>query len=666
MNKRQLSAPDSTKHPNKRMNVDNGNISAIRNIIYRLSTDSVPDKAIRDSTLILDDLNETRYIALTVRSEAFRKQGKLCNAIDDTSEMIRIKPKSVQGYLLAGDLYVMQGRQLAAVRVLDDGLAAVPSSSHHLLRERRELARQSLEIKKDFITMIPCEIVTKIFIFLSYTHDDALFRSTLISKQWRTTLLSMPDLWTDASNSDSPNATFRLLPSISKYIKTFDIGSYTKEFSDKLIELTTASMFPSLRALIIEYDRDNNKNTCYRTLVTLLGKQLEDLTLDGQKADPSQAPVLMDLILSHCVNLKRLVLLAPGAHAVYDPSKSSHPNPLQLEMLFLQAENENAVLEKLLPQCPRLRVLNMMPDRPKLIQILNQHCAYLQELNLNDGRNSFATAFPALNKYEYGEQPVGLKRLVYHTENESCPDLHDLVPLLAKSKDTLEHLVLLLASNDDKSMEQTHWDSLATGSYAKLKFADITWRDEKEGRIGVGVSRMLRGSSSLESVRIGVDHNVRVPDDFFISLTASSQLSSLTAYLLTESLGGLIQLFNHHLNIPSTLESIILFQCPAMTDDSLYALACLPALAKLTIIGPLPLVSHQGVVRFLKKLGCSQSLLFLTLIEMNYLEDSSVAELEDATGLKRSKFVSRLEVTRSGEKYLCSTARLRAPIANFE
>ncbi|KAI7878401.1 hypothetical protein K492DRAFT_218131 [Lichtheimia hyalospora FSU 10163] len=87
-----------------------------------------------------------------------------CSHFEAALTMQQLDPCSATGYLCAGHVYSMQGRQKAAIEIYDQGLAVVPLSdpSHQQLLDTRSMAQETDSKCIDFIKDFPVDIIEHI------------------------------------------------------------------------------------------------------------------------------------------------------------------------------------------------------------------------------------------------------------------------------------------------------------------------------------------------------------------------------------------------------------------------------------------------------------------------------------------------------------------------
>ncbi|CDH54738.1 predicted protein [Lichtheimia corymbifera JMRC:FSU:9682] len=119
---------------------------------------------IADSTCCLQPCIQQLLTHLDNRARALAISGNFEAALKDAARIRQLAPSSAGGYLCAGHVYSLQGRQKAAIAIYDQGLAAAPLSDpcRQLLIQARSIAQERDSNRIDFIKKLPMDIITNI------------------------------------------------------------------------------------------------------------------------------------------------------------------------------------------------------------------------------------------------------------------------------------------------------------------------------------------------------------------------------------------------------------------------------------------------------------------------------------------------------------------------
>ncbi|KAI9246690.1 hypothetical protein BDA99DRAFT_592290 [Phascolomyces articulosus] len=216
----------------------------IRNAYQNHNLDQVIDL----STDAVIQVQSDFILVLDLRAHAFGMEGHFSEAVNDAEEMIRYAPTQAIGYLRLGQLFSMQEKQSAAIQIYEKSLAKVEKlddddSSYAELIQKKKKAIEKSELRLDFITMLPLEIVNTIFEDFS---ERIMFRCMTVSTRWREILLNCPKAWAkvyhnhcyyEASVSQvGRTATIlRALPHIARHIKNMEAIISSVETTQKSI-----------------------------------------------------------------------------------------------------------------------------------------------------------------------------------------------------------------------------------------------------------------------------------------------------------------------------------------------------------------------------------------------------------------------------------------------
>ena len=257
MAKRRASTADSfslTKRFNVDENTFDDGMEGIRSAIHNIDSDEFnSDEIVRQATVMLKILDESRTTLFTIRAKALEKQARFDKAIADLTSAIATCPTTGQSYLHAGRLYTAHGNPKLAIDILENGLRFSLPSDWPLLYDEREVAKRSLQVKIDFVSVMPPEVTAKIFMSLhdSKIKDKELLRCAMVSKNWRTSLLDCSKLWNTVDNQKSKSGALQLLPSVSHHIQKFDIIGLRGRKNQVIVALAKRGMLSAVSNLSI-------------------------------------------------------------------------------------------------------------------------------------------------------------------------------------------------------------------------------------------------------------------------------------------------------------------------------------------------------------------------------------------------------------------------------
>lgn len=156
---------------------------------------------------------------LSLRCASLARAGKFTEAHRDAELMAVIAPSLAQSYLCKGNVYAMEGRQAAAVRVYEKGLMTTAETDPHYtaLKRAMQSAKTSNAKRVDFISMLPKEIVAHI---LGDFELEEIIELIHTSTKWRDRITNSPDIWRYVHLSQSRAWIIYLLPVIGRHIQS--------------------------------------------------------------------------------------------------------------------------------------------------------------------------------------------------------------------------------------------------------------------------------------------------------------------------------------------------------------------------------------------------------------------------------------------------------------
>ncbi|KAI8149256.1 hypothetical protein BJV82DRAFT_662563 [Fennellomyces sp. T-0311] len=630
----------------KRLNVGMENInSAIR----ALDTDGVDDaETIQYATAMLNELDEAHAHLLAIRARAFLKQAKFDQAIADASKAIDACPTSGKFYLVASQLYIAHGKPKLAIDVLEDGICSTLPSDWPSLYDEREAAKRLLEAKVDFVLAMPPEITARIFTWLPkayviYINNVPPLNPTAVSKTWRAAAFNCSSLWKFAHRTGygKRNVVFEFFPLVCNYVEDLDICGLSQQQSQELMSVVSPNMLQYVTKMSLSESVPPNTQLY---LVSVLGKQLTELKLDIAYDRGQDDTFALDTLLETCKNLKALTLICCNARIRYHPPRMPNANILNIEMLsiFTPVGGDYAsdvFLYQLIPRCHQLRFLNLPRYPPSILEVFAGHCLQLEEIAIIAMYDSRKDIW----KKEYKKQTLpttGLKRFEYANSGDNAGELRDLVPLWVRYKDTLREIDLKVCEADIATMEQEDWDSVLSHNYPYLKSLVIEHREDDDITTDRTLE-LLQLCPNLEHVVLSVE--TALPTDFFASFAGLSNLRQLRISRLNLSCAGFQHYLEHlaTLDQKSNLKKVYIFDCEAMTDQNLSALAGVSSLEQIEIYGRCALISTSGITAFLQKLKSNPSIQFLDLRGMANLDTNCLPVMEEL-----------VELNSTGNKYL--------------
>ncbi|KAI7875022.1 hypothetical protein K492DRAFT_211184 [Lichtheimia hyalospora FSU 10163] len=182
-----------------------------------------------DSTRRLQQCIQEQLKHLDNRARALASCAQFESALRDATTMQQLVPSSVAGYLCAGHVYSMQGRQKASIDIYDQGLASVRLSnpSRQQLVEAQYAAQEQDSTVIDFIKELHGDIVENIASrILSGKIAPSEIREYLgVSRVWgEKLLLCVQDLHVQSTEDDGSDNDVDLFEQLAPYCTTFTLS----------------------------------------------------------------------------------------------------------------------------------------------------------------------------------------------------------------------------------------------------------------------------------------------------------------------------------------------------------------------------------------------------------------------------------------------------------
>lgn len=206
------------------------------------------------STAVSDQ--SLKYVStLGIRSATLARAGKFAAAHRDADLMTTIAPSLAQSYLCKGNIYAMEGRQAAAIRVYEKGLikaAADTDPYYATLKRAMQTAKTRHSTRVDFIGTLPEEILPKIF---SDMFIGDILNFIQVSKKWRERITQCPDPWRHVLLFESLHGFFSALPLAGKHIQSIQCEYLYRRQSMVLLKRMMYGQLSSLQKLNLRYGK---------------------------------------------------------------------------------------------------------------------------------------------------------------------------------------------------------------------------------------------------------------------------------------------------------------------------------------------------------------------------------------------------------------------------
>ncbi|KAJ8651655.1 hypothetical protein O0I10_012772 [Lichtheimia ornata] len=551
---------------------------------------------IADSTRSLQQCVQEQLTHLDNRARALATCGSFGAALKDVARIRQLVPSSAMGYLCAGHVYSLQGRQKAAINIYDKGLAAVSSSdpSHQQLVEARSMAQQRDRKRIDFINELPLDIIMNIAPWILSTERMAPseIREYLdVSRVWREKLLScVRELHVLSTTNDSHLDADGLPGLIATYCTTLTLESRVTCLRDFISD----ARYPLLKALNINQVSagDNYDEYGYcgsRHFLDIVASFRYTATLTRLRIFAGESYFIpFGDILNNCPSLVDLETTYISANMSTAPA--SCPNLKSLS--FMLNKYQDLDMDDITKRLPGLERLVTSPFQyAKDLGIIQDNCPKLEVIGSHG-----SVGFPATSNYD--DTPttmVGVRMLYIHDYETRWSDLHQgeiehVVEFMQQNSDTLQDISFCTTFpyND----EESDGHSVVADSNA-FTFTRMTSYKQQEIYVPehLCIARMVVQKSphlkSFELVR-GFDHddlvfvNAGELFDYLVGIcTLESAIIKLPNKCTLMYEGGMERFIQYHSRIDTQLHTLILPQYTRLSNDALDALTTLPRLKTL-------------------------------------------------------------------------------------
>ena len=210
------------------------------------------DKAIRQATDTITRIQQLELLSLFERrAHALSMKSKFRAAAQDAPTLVEYAPTLPQGYLCLGKLLSMQGKQIAASKVYQEGLENVPMEdpAYEQLLETKKTADKKNNHHFDLVNALPLEVMDEIVTLLSEQERSGLFD---VSTIWSQRLRNCQKAWKNIyikHDHDGDIVVSQVLPNIAKHISHLTITPRLKEVWLKYLEHLENGHFTRLKSL---------------------------------------------------------------------------------------------------------------------------------------------------------------------------------------------------------------------------------------------------------------------------------------------------------------------------------------------------------------------------------------------------------------------------------
>lgn len=213
--------------------------------------ESLPDEVLT----AIGDVALKHSLLLGLRCASLARRGKFADAHRDAELMVSIAPCLAQSYLCKGNVYAMEARYAAAIRVYEKGLikCARTDAYYEALKRAMRAARIQNDKRVDFIAKLPKEILPRI---LGEIFFEEILDAIYTSKTWLERITYFLDYWREIELYSACARYLVLLPRVGKHAQTINCSILTPRQEKLLLSKMTEGHLTNLRKLDIHSGKE--------------------------------------------------------------------------------------------------------------------------------------------------------------------------------------------------------------------------------------------------------------------------------------------------------------------------------------------------------------------------------------------------------------------------
>ncbi|KAI7874852.1 hypothetical protein K492DRAFT_183494 [Lichtheimia hyalospora FSU 10163] len=504
---------------------------------------------------------------LEKRSRALALCAAFDTALRDATVIQSLKKSWTIGYQCAGDVYVRQGRHVAAVKEYTKGLANLTVPDPQLERSIC-IAKEALNKKMDPIGLLPEEVVvTNVIPRLMGSeslHSSEPCPYLYVSRVWRDRILQSDCLSFRLSTSvqegtDNDQEQHTELIRFAPFIRLLYVE---QESNDNPYFILARATFQNLRKLYIQgkwicmdkhsmVTHDNEKYVQdfeSLSILPMLGNGLTHLDIDIHF---KTIYINLESIMQAC---PKLISCRVGASALLNTS--SLGNYVYPKMIHFEIRNRHITLsqknfEAIFKAFPSLIKLSANHGKDtRSLSLIHRYCPQIKWIEYNDAPFACNTRPSA----RYQDVIILRSYIKFYTD--------DVVSVVGAHADTLEYFDFIgTLDGDMQTKTPVHFPRLVYFGFYGRKHYDVRFSNW-----------LLLNSPNLEHVRL------RASGIHTETLDSLRSLHHLTRLVMCFSPSpsqenyhqALERLLQHHIDLgnTSTLESLSLYSVPPPQDDT--------------------------------------------------------------------------------------------------
>ncbi|KAI9251833.1 hypothetical protein BDA99DRAFT_183402 [Phascolomyces articulosus] len=398
--------------------------------------------AINEASSAISALFERHYIALLdKRSYAHAMQCNFKAALKDAYEMIKYAPTSSKGYLRAGRLYAMEGKQTQAIQICQRGIETVSPwmdpRGYRLLKEHKVLAEYQNAKRIDFIARLPLETAFTIFMQLDRGEKGI---ALAVSKTWRERLLLCSPAWNKLTSTGcKPDMMIaKAIDRIGPHVQTLLLACKTNTLRNLYLNHIKDGTFANLKTLILT--RLMTTVLHREQIIIALWQVRHTLTKLAVDFSGNQTTVTFGSILFACPQLIDLSYITSENLQLHLGDLTTIKKPCAIRQLHVKSKlSRSEDIRPILQRCPQLRYLAIEGCPHAILDSVFEQCPCLEVVGYHAATS---TRLPSLTCDECERETTGLR--ILHIS--ACVDPHHIIPIIHKNGKALENLLLYLST----------------------------------------------------------------------------------------------------------------------------------------------------------------------------------------------------------------------------
>ncbi|KAG2226866.1 hypothetical protein INT45_010145 [Circinella minor] len=579
--------------------------------------------AIHEASSAISALFERHYVALLdKRSYAYAMQGDFKAALEDAYEMINHAPRSAKGYLRAGNLYAMEGKQTQAIQICQRGIETVPNHHHgyRLLKEHKVLAEYKNAKRIDFVARLPLETAFTVFMQLDRGEKGI---ALTVSKTWRERLLICSHAWNKLTSTGckADMIISKAIDRIGPHVQTLLLACKTNSLRNLYLNHIKEGIFTHLRTLILT--RLMTTVLHREQIIIALWQVRHTLTKLAVDFSGNQTTVTFGSILFACPQLIDLSYITSESLQLHLGDITTIKKPCAIRQLHVKSKlSRSEDIQPILQRCPQLRYLAIEGCPHAVLDSVFEQCPNLEVVGYHAATS---TRLPSLTCEECKRESTGLR--ILHIS--ACVDPHHIIPVIHRHGKALENLLLYLSKpllnnvninhnnndNDDDDYDEDDNNSSTSTTTDLYKLITLKYLRNfacsfQTNTQDIIINKIIGRSPELRTVSLMGLENLNTMAEALCNLTRLEALSiGGDIRSVSNSNSALKAFFNKHAQLGphSPLRMIRFMGCGALKDDVFNAILSTQTLEVIKI-DYCQRISSDALCTFVSMLGSLETL----------------------------------------------------------